>query len=137
MDRESKIGQLFMVPASTYASSEEIDRITELIKDSHIGGLYITGGGPQSHVKLVNKIQKLARVPLLLGVSAEWGLAQSLDSTMGFQKPMVAASWRQDSLTQRWAQEIATQLKLLGFHMNFVKGSGFVLHRASSRRRGS
>ncbi len=117
---EQRISQLFMVPVSTYASQTEIEDLTELLKKNGFGGIYITGGGPLSHVRLLNQLQKASKVPLLVGMPAEWGLAQTLDSTMGFQKPMVAAAWKKDSLMVMWGKEIARQMKLLGIHINFA-----------------
>ncbi len=120
LDRTAKIGQLFMVPVSSYDDESGIERLIAAVKNNGIGGIYITAGGPLSHARLLNRLQKASKVPLLAGVSAEWGLAQTLDSTMGFQKPMVTSAWKEDSLTVSWAKEIAQQMKLLGFHINFA-----------------
>ena len=117
---EERVRQLFMIPISTYADQTEIDEVTEVIRKNGVGGIYITSGGPLSHARLLNRLQKTSKVPLLVGISAEWGLGQTMDSTMGFQKPMVAASWRRDSLRISWVKEIARQMKLLGFHINFA-----------------
>ncbi len=120
LSREQKIGQLFMIPVSSYASSEVTSNLSELIKTKGVGGIYVTQGGPVSHAKLVNKLQSSSKVPLLVAVSAEWGLAQTMDSTMGFQKPMVASAWADENLSRRWGNEIARQMRMLGFHVNFA-----------------
>lgn len=120
LNRESKIGQLFMVPISSHADPAEIEELTRQVKNNQVGSIYITGGGPLSHARLVNQLQKTSRIPLLVAVSAEWGLAQTLDSTQGYQKPMVASAWKDDSLRNLWANQIAHELKLLGFHINFA-----------------
>ncbi len=120
LDRDQKIGQLFMVPVSTRADQTKIDELTDLVEDNEIGGYYVVDGGPLSHIHLLNKLQKIAKVPLLIALQAEWGLSQTLDSTMGFQKPMVASAWGNDSLTVIWSKEIARQMKLLGFSLNFA-----------------
>ena len=117
---EAKIGQLFMVPLSSYVNEAEIERLTSLVKSNGIGGVYITAGGPLSHSRLLNQLQKVSKVPLLAGVSAEWGLGQTLDSTMGFQKPLVASALKSDSLMLSWTHEISKQMKMLGFHINFA-----------------
>lgn len=116
----ARIGQLFMVPLSPLSSQDEINRVTNQVKGTGIGGLYITGGGPNSHIRLLNKLQENSRVPLLVGTSAEWGLAQSMDSTMSFQMPMVAAACADDSLYVLRTREIARQMKRLGIHINFA-----------------
>ncbi len=120
LSRESKVGQLFMIPVSSHATPDEIQALNTLVKSNQVGSLYITGGGPVSHARLINQLQKTSKIPLLVGISAEWGLGQTLDSTLGFQKPMVSAAWKVDSLRVVWASEIAREMKLLGFHINFA-----------------
>ncbi|HRI78175.1 MAG TPA: glycoside hydrolase family 3 N-terminal domain-containing protein, partial [Cyclobacteriaceae bacterium] len=120
LNQESKIGQLFMVPASSNASQEEIEELTDQVKEFRLGGIYITGGSPIRHARLVNKLQINSNVPLLIGMQAEWGPAQTLDSLAGFQKPMMASAWKADSLVTVWGQEIARQLKMLGVNINFA-----------------
>src|SRR5690349_4398265 len=76
---EDKIGQLFMISVSANdAKTEIINRV----KDQRIGGILITGGGPMAHAHLVNQLQQQSKVPLLIGMHAEWGVAQTLDSTI-------------------------------------------------------
>jgi beta-N-acetylhexosaminidase len=125
LSREAKIGQLFMVPISTYASAAEKERIASQVKNQFVGAYYVTGGGPLSHSQLFNRLQKSSRVPLMAAISAEWGLGQTLDSTMTFQKPLITGSWKYDSLSVKWSRQIAMQLKLLGFHINFAPNLDF------------
>ena len=120
LNREAKIGQLFMIPVSTHADQTEINQLALVIKNAGIGQLLIVHGGPLSHAHLLNRLQQISKVPVMAGISAEWGLAQTLDSTMGFHKPLVAAAWKDDSLTRVWAKEIARQMKIAGFHINFA-----------------
>lgn len=117
---QEKAAQLFMVPASSFATEDEMDDLIDLVKDDGIGGIYITRGGPVSHAEMVNKLQSASPARLLIGISAEWGLAQTLDSTMGFQKPLLASVWKDDSLTSLWGKAIASQMKMLGLHINFA-----------------
>ena len=117
---KEKIGQLFMLPISSYASLEEIERIADQIKSYEIGGLLITGGGPISHAHLLNKYQRISKIPLLTGLNADWGVGQSLDSTMSFQKPLLQGAVRSDSLIYALGKEIGAQMKTLGLHVNFA-----------------
>lgn len=117
---QEKIGQLFMIPISSYASPDEIDELKRLIKIYHFGGLYITRGGPESHVRMINELQALSNVPMLVAINAEWGLGQTMDSTQKFQKPLVLGALENDSLVYATGSEIARQMKLLGIHINFA-----------------
>ena len=120
LNSKEKIGQLFMLPISPCASAEEIDILTDQIKSYEIGSLMITSGGPISHAHLLNKLQGVSRIPLMVALNAEWGLGQTLDSTMCFQKPLLLGALRNDSLVYALGKEIGTQMKTLGVHINFA-----------------
>ncbi len=117
---QEKIGQLFMIPISSYASPGELDELKRQIKIYHFGGLFITRGGPESHARMINQLQALSDVPMLVAINAEWGLGQTMDSTMNFQKPLVLGAVQNDSLVYATGAEIARQMKLLGIHVNFA-----------------
>lgn len=114
LNRQEKVAQLFMIAAdpSEQASKNALD----LVKDG-IGGIYITHGGPVSHAALVNRLQRASAAKLLVAASAEWGIAQTLDSVIGLPKPMVIGALPSDSLVPRWAGAIASQLKATGVHV--------------------
>jgi len=117
---EEKIGQLMMIPISSYASPDEIEELKRQIKTFRFGGLYITRGGPEGHVRMINQLQSLSKVPMLVATNAEWGLGQTMDSVMNFQKPLVLGALKNDSLVYSTGAEIARQMKLLGIHINFA-----------------
>lgn len=116
---EQKVGQLFMLPVSTLLPGDEMSTWIEKVKSYHPGGILITHGGPISHAQLVNKLQGLVNVPLLIGINAEWGLAQTLDSTFSFHKPLTLSAVP-DTLITATAREIGRQMRLLGIHINFA-----------------
>ena len=114
-----KIGQLFMIPVSAYSSPEEFAKLEILIQKYKPGSLYITKGGPKSHIKTVNRLQHVSALPLMVGLNAEWGLSQTLDSTFSFPLPMVAGAANSMELTHAMGFEIGTQMKAVGAHINF------------------
>ncbi len=114
-----KIGQLFMLPVSSYWTGDKAESLVEVIRAYGAGGLYITNGGPISQAKMMNRLQRLVKVPMMAGLDAEWGLAQTLDSTMSFPKPMALGAIRDDSLIYHLGETIALQMKMLGLHINF------------------
>ena len=120
LSTSEKIGQLFMISASAYASSEELEDLSDLVRKYQPGSILITRGGPFSHTSLINELQSRSNVPLLVGIHAEWGLGQSMDSVMNFQKAMQLASLRDDTLIYRLGRETAREMKQLGIHINFA-----------------
>src|ERR1043165_299644 len=75
LTREERIGQLFMVAAWSNKDSIHIKEIQQQVRDYGIGGLIFFQGGPVRQAMLTNDYQKLAKVPLLIGIDGEYGLA--------------------------------------------------------------
>lgn len=126
-----KIGQLFMLPVSSSSTPEETNLLRQNVQAFSPGGLLVTGGGPNGYAKLANLLQKISAVPLLTGIHAEWGLGQTLDSTMSFQKPLTLGAVRHDSLVTALGREVARQMKLLNLHVNFAPQADIDIDRSS------
>lgn len=131
LNTHEKIGQLFMISASGYTNEEDLERLISLTKNYHPGGILITQGGPRSHANLINKLQGEARVPLLVGIRAAWGLAQSLDSVISFQKPLLLGSVQNNDLVYNLGKEIAREMSVLGIHINFAPNADFNVEQQS------
>jgi beta-glucosidase-like glycosyl hydrolase/CubicO group peptidase (beta-lactamase class C family) len=120
MKPQEKVSQLFMLPVAANARPAEIEALKKQVKDFAVGGIYITKGSVKNYARLANQLQANAAVPLLIGINAEWGLGQTLDSAMNFQKPLVLGSLKNDSLIYALGTEVANQMKALGLHINFA-----------------
>lgn len=129
MSVQEKIGQLFMLSVSAYGTEEELDDTYDLIRKYKPGSIRIIRGGPHSHIRLVNKLQDISDIPLLVSIRAEWGLAQTLDSTLQFQKPFVMSAAADDSLIYKTGREIGRQMNELGIHLNFAPNGDFESNR--------
>jgi beta-N-acetylhexosaminidase len=116
---EERIGQLFMVAAWSNKDSIHIKEIQQEVRDYGIGGLIFFQGGPMRQAMLTNDYQKLAKVPLLIGIDGEWGLSMRLDSTIRFPRQMTLSAAHNDSLIYEMGKEIARECKRLGIHTNF------------------
>ena len=115
-----KIGQLFMLPASASASQQEKELLLDQIKKYKPGSVLITHGGAISHAHFLNRLQAQSKVPMLAAIHAEWGIGQTLDSTISFLKPLALGAIKNDSLIYQLGQEIGQQMKALGLHINFA-----------------
>ncbi len=118
---EERIGQLFMVAAySDTNHPKNVDEVTKLIKEQEIGGLIFFKGGPVKQAILTNNYQALSKIPLLIGMDAEWGLAMRLDSVPRFPFQMTMGAMHNDSLIYQMGAEIARECKRLGVHEDFA-----------------
>lgn len=120
MNREEKIGQLFMVAAYSNRDTTHIKEITKLIKNYNIGGLCFFQGGPMRQAQQTNWYQKNSRIPLLISIDGEWGLGMRLDSVVRYPKQMAMGAISDNQLIYDFAKETARQCKRIGIHLNFA-----------------
>ena len=118
--KEERIAQLFMVAAYSNRDSSHQREIEKLITDQKIGGLIFFQGGPIRQANLTNGYQAKAKVPLLVSIDAEWGLAMRLDSTMKFPKQMTLGAISDNNLIYQMGEQIAMQCKRMGIHINLA-----------------
>jgi len=117
---EEKIGQLFMVMAFSEQGEKHFDKISKNIVEDNIGGVIFSLGGPHGQTEWLNKFQKKSKVPLLIGMDAEWGVAMRLDSVQAFPWNMTLGAIQNDVLVKDIGQRIGEQAKRLGIHINFA-----------------
>nr|WP_298998202.1 glycoside hydrolase family 3 N-terminal domain-containing protein [uncultured Allomuricauda sp.] len=120
MTLEEKVGQLFMVSTGSNESKEATDRIKSLIENQHIGGVIFLKGGPVRQVRLTNEFQSKSKIPLLVGMDAEWGLAMRLDSTYAFPWNMTLGAIQDNNTVEKVGFQIGSHAKRMGVHVNFA-----------------
>lgn len=120
MTPQQRLGQLFMVAAYSNKSEEHYAKIDSLIVNYNLGGLIFFQGGPLRQARLTNRYQALARIPLWIGMDAEWGLGMRLDSTLAFPKQMTLGAIKDNDLIYKMGLEVAYQCRRLGVHVNFA-----------------
>lgn len=120
MTLDEKIGQLFMVDVFTTKDKYNVDRVKKLVQQYHIGGLIFFKGGPVKQAYATNELQSVSKIPLMVGIDGEWGLAMRLDSTLNFGYQMSIAATPSDSYVYWMAREIANECKRIGIHINFA-----------------
>lgn len=120
MSLEEKIGQLFMVAAYSNKNEVHARSIDSLIMNQHIGGVIFFQGGPVRQARLTNRFQANAKVPLFVGIDAEWGLAMRLDSTYAFPWNMTLGAIQDLTLIEEAGERMAKHSKRMGIHFNFA-----------------
>lgn len=116
---EQRIGQLFMVAAYSNKNEAHIQSLENLINNQYIGGLIFFQGGPVRQAQMTNRLQRLSKLPMLIGIDGEWGLSMRLDSTYRFPYNMTLGAVQDLDLIENLGVATAKQAKRLGFHFNF------------------
>ncbi|TDQ27774.1 glycoside hydrolase family 3 N-terminal domain-containing protein [Tenacibaculum caenipelagi] len=120
MSIDEKIGQLFMIQAYSNKDKTHEDFISNMVTKYHVGNIIFMQGTPEKQVKLNNKYQKLAKVPLLIGFDGEWGLDMRLKNTYRFPWNMTLGAIQDDELLKETGKRIGEHCKRVGIHMNFA-----------------
>ena len=120
MTLKERVGQLLMVQVMSNQDTIAKNKIVKLIRDYRIGGLIYSLGGPVRQAKLNNELQSLSKIPLLIGMDAEWGLGMRLDSTYSFPWNMTLGAIKDNALIERVGKHIGEHCKRLGVHFNFA-----------------
>ncbi|WP_203256822.1 glycoside hydrolase family 3 N-terminal domain-containing protein [Hyunsoonleella ulvae] len=117
---KEKIGQLYMVQVMSNQDAATKNKIVNLIHKHHIGGIIYSNGGPYRQAKLNNELQAISKLPMLIGMDAEWGLSMRLDSTYAFPYNMALGAVKDDKLVEQTGRHIGEHCKRLGVHFNFA-----------------
>jgi beta-glucosidase-like glycosyl hydrolase/CubicO group peptidase (beta-lactamase class C family) len=123
MTPEEQVGQLVMVGVYGHyfsVESDEYTRLARLVQERHVGGLILWPGDVMAAAVRLNSLQKLARVPLLVGGDFERGAAMRLRRATPFPDAMAIGATRNPLYAYRIGQAIAHEARAVGVHQNFA-----------------
>jgi beta-N-acetylhexosaminidase len=120
LNLKEKIGQLYMVQVFSNQDQAKKKSILKLIDTNHIGGVIYSNGGPVRQASLNNELQAASRIPLLVGMDAEWGLSMRLDSTYAFPWNMTLGAVKNLDLIRQTGVQIGEHCKRIGVNFNFA-----------------
>tara|TARA_B110000444_G_scaffold255113_1_gene288850 strand:- start:3521 stop:6448 length:2928 start_codon:yes stop_codon:yes gene_type:complete len=117
---EEKIGQLFIPMVFSNRDSSHLRKTIELIRKNNIGGIIFSKGLPKSQIEWSNILQSKSKIPLLISMDAEWGVAMRLKNVLSFPWNMTLGAINDDILIFDIGKSIGEQLVRLGIHLNFA-----------------
>jgi len=119
MSLDEKIGQLISVGVNATFLNQDSDAFKELrrqVETNHVGGVILFRGPVYESVMLVNRMQQLARFPLLISADLEAGAGMRFDDTVNLPWNMAVGATgepeyarRQGALTAREARALGVQ----------------------------
>jgi len=120
MSFNEKVGQLFMVAAYSNRDEKHINDLLELVKSRNIGGVIFFQGGPGRQANMTNRLQAASKLPLFVGIDAEWGLGMRLDSTYVYPWNMTLGAVQKNDLLEQMGNQMAEQSKRMGIQFMFA-----------------
>ncbi|HET9710419.1 MAG TPA: glycoside hydrolase family 3 N-terminal domain-containing protein, partial [Pyrinomonadaceae bacterium] len=123
MSLEEKIGQLISVGVNaTFLNqdSEPYRTLKHHIEDNKVGGIILFRGPVYESVILVNRMQQLARYPLLISADLEAGAGMRFDDTINFPWNMAVAATGNPEYARRQGEVTARESRALGVQQIFA-----------------
>ena len=120
MSLDEKIAQLLTISVTPNQGIENKNKVLEQIRTYKPGILLVMQGNPVETANWINEFQQASKIPLLVTTDAEWGLSMRIDSVMKFPYAQAIGAVQDSGLIYELGCNIATQLKLMGIHMNFA-----------------
>ena len=117
---DQKIGQLFTIWVATKQGPEKMKEVSSIIEKNHLGCLIFSLGNIVDQAKATNKFQAISKVPLLIGMDAEYGIGMRLDNAFSFPFNMTLGAIEDNSLIYKVGKRIGAHAKRLGVHINFA-----------------
>jgi beta-glucosidase-like glycosyl hydrolase/CubicO group peptidase (beta-lactamase class C family) len=122
MTLEEKIAQIIFIRMHSNKDEQYNAQKIKEIEKYQPGGVCFFQGAPVREINLTNKIQEVSKIPLLVSMDAEWGVAMRLDSVPAFPRQMTLGALADEyyPLIYGVGAEVAKQCKLLGIHVNYA-----------------
>lgn len=120
LSQNEKLGQLFIVALYTNKGESFIKDVRNIVEKEKIGGLILMQDDAEREINLVNEFQKNAKVPLLIGMDAEWGLYQRIPTAYKFPWAITLGAIQDKNLIYQMAEKIAQDCKRMGINWDFA-----------------
>lgn len=123
MTLEEKVGQLISVGINARflnRASDEFKELSRQVKQNHVGGIILFRGPIYESVHLVNRMQQLARLPLLISADLESGSGMRFDDATNFPWNMALGATGNPDYARREGELTAREARALGVQQIFA-----------------
>jgi len=123
MSLEEKVGQLISVGINATFLNQDSEAYRALkhhVEDNKVGGIILFRGPVYESVILVNRMQQLAKYPLLISADLESGAGMRFDDTINFPWNMAVAATGNPDYARRQGEFTAREARALGVQQIFA-----------------
>jgi len=123
MSLEQKVGQLISVGINaTFLNqdSQAFQALRHQVVDNHVGGIILFRGPVYESVVLVNRMQELAKYPLLVSADLEAGAGMRFDDTVNFPWAMATAATGNPDYARRAGELTGQEARALGIQQIYA-----------------
>jgi beta-N-acetylhexosaminidase len=122
MTLEEKAGQL-LIPTfrGNYKAvdSEDWEKVRSYVQDLHVGGMHTFGGDPSSVALQIQRMQSLAKVPLMITADQEGGVGYVFPGATRLPLAMAIGATGDPENARRAGEISAVEGRAIGIHVNY------------------
>ncbi|KQT20599.1 glycoside hydrolase [Chryseobacterium sp. Leaf405] len=120
LSQDEKLGQLFIVALYTNKGENEISTVRNIVVNDKIGGLILMQDDASREINLVNEFQQKSKVPLMIGMDAEWGVFQRIATAHKYPWAMTLGAIQDKNLIYQMSAKIAEDCHRMGINWDFA-----------------
>ena len=120
LSQTERLGQLFIVALYTNKDEAHISQIRNIVLNDKIGGLILMQDDAAREINLVNEFQAKSKVPLMIGMDAEWGVFQRIAKAHKYPWAITLGAVQDKNLIHDMAAKIAEDCKRMGINWDFA-----------------
>jgi len=123
MTLEEKVSQMVMVRAFGHyisTDSDIFDRLAREVTERKVGGIIMAQGDVYSEAILLNRLQGLARIPLLAAADFERGTAMRVRRGTRFPEAMALGATRNAEYAYQMGRAVAQEARAIGIQQNYA-----------------
>lgn len=120
LSQDEKLGQLFIVALYTNKDENHINQVRNIVVNDKIGGLILMQDDAAREINLVNEFQQKSKIPMIIGMDAEWGLYQRIAAAHKFPWAITLGAIQDKNLVYQMAAKIAEDCKRMGINWDFA-----------------
>ncbi len=116
----ARAAQLMVVGVNARDDERTRATLRRLVVDEQVGGLIHHEASAADMVTATNYAQSLSRVPLLITIDGEWGVAMRVSGLPKFRRNLSVGAIDDDRVTYNYGREVARECRRMGIHVNFA-----------------
>jgi len=120
MTEDERIAQLFWISVEVIQDEKRFQTAMKLVETYQPGGILYMKNPAASIVSFTNQAQSKSKIPMLVAIDGENGLAMRIEGVLPFPKAMTIGATADTTISYQMGLAVAQQFKQLGIQVNFA-----------------
>ncbi len=120
LSERDRVAQLMMAAITPTNVDKALARVDDLVGRQRVGGIIYHESGAVVEATVTNHMRHVARVPVLVSIDGEWGLAMRLKELRDFPRNLRLGAVTDEQLLYEYGREVARQCRIMGIHIDLA-----------------